>query len=65
MDPNATLETLRQLCADWENGITRDSEQLAGEFFDAVTALDEWLTRGGFLPRAWEHATQERAGGAS
>lgn len=57
MDPNATLETLRQLCADVENGITTDPEQLVGEFFDAVTALDEWLARGGFLPSDWERAS--------
>lgn len=48
MDPNATLAELRALVMD--GGAEFEDPQRAAELFNA---LDEWITRGGFLPAAW------------
>lgn len=57
MDPTETLKRIRGLvsmltelrmdasCDD----VAEDGEELAS----AVNELDEWLSRGGFLPRQW------------
>lgn len=58
MDPNATLRELRQLAAqiitDYDdvegNGIDQDD---ANRLAELVEALDDWITKGGFLPGAW------------
>ena len=53
MDPNQTLTEIRALAAhvamteEWDRD---DAKELA----TLVQALDEWLSRGGFLPEAWE-----------
>lgn len=53
MDPNETLRQLRALVAqvhgDEEGDINDQLEDFAGYF----EALDEWITKGGFLPRDW------------
>ena len=59
MDPNTALEYIRRAAAE----ITRlmDAEEtdfaevaVKGEVLaDHFTALDEWLTRGGFKPSDW------------
>jgi hypothetical protein len=65
MDPNATLEELRKLVTkihtDYQdtegNGIDQDdADQLAS----MVAALDRWISRGGFLPKAWNHSNQKK-----
>ena len=58
MDPDVALEVARESAAgimaalDSENAaeILMYAEMLAERF----QALDEWLTRGGFLPAAWQ-----------
>ena len=58
MDPNETLRRLRALAAtilgDHENpdgnGVDQDD---AAALAEHVNALDEWITRGGFLPEPW------------
>jgi hypothetical protein len=48
MDPNEALENLRYWSAEDATGqewLERGAEVFAG--------LDEWITKGGFLPRAW------------
>ena len=62
MDPNATLNELRetaqyvkQLTYDGSIEIgTDEMERFLGEMVDHFQMLDEWLTRGGYLPAAWE-----------
>lgn len=49
MDPNETLRAIRAL-------LTEDDGRTDPELADKVRALDEWLTKGGFLPEAWDHA---------
>ena len=49
MDPNATLKRIRQIIAEGDDG----SESLTEELPELVEALDEWLSKGGFLPLEW------------
>lgn len=51
MDPNAALAEIRELVAkidspDWHH---TDASRLC----DLVDGLDQWMSRGGFLPVAW------------
>lgn len=56
MDPDKALEIIRQLAdsvtdyLDWESPLCGVAADLAFQ----VTALDDWLTAGGFLPKAWD-----------
>lgn len=57
MDPNEALNIIRdyvQQC--WADGIPLGS---AGQedLFEHIVALDNWLSRGGFLPDAWRPVT--------
>ena len=67
MDPNATLQRLRELCSEaidltdvdpdeLEHSPDRDEalECLAGEIAELFQALDGWLSNGGFKPSAWQ-----------
>ena len=58
MDPNATLRELRGLFRQWEQAGSRGpwDEHDADRAIELARDLDEWLTKGGFLPRAWGHA---------
>jgi hypothetical protein len=57
MDPDETLRRLRTLCGRVEAMET--TEDVAGlalaaaECVELFVALDSWISRGGFLPRAW------------
>lgn len=60
MDPNVTLETIRDIARQWREGAidgrTMDDRTKVAEMVDAFTALDNWLTRGGFQPDEWKFA---------
>jgi hypothetical protein len=53
MDPNATLARIRALVAQARDRGPLDGDD-AEELAALVEALDEWLTRGGFLPVDWQ-----------
>jgi hypothetical protein len=53
MDPNETLAQIRNLSFRLRGGEASDG-RLANELAAAVHALDEWLLKGGLLPKAWE-----------
>lgn len=56
MDPNTTLATLREAYSTWEDTIGNAEGPLIDvgcDMRDAIVALDEWLSKGGFLPTAW------------
>lgn len=68
MDPDANLERQREIAQeivtlidssegdDWsetERSVLEQVSALANELADLVSALDEWITKGGFLPGAW------------
>lgn len=56
MDPNATLRDLRDLVreesldGDWA---AETAAERCAQYAELLTALDEWLSKGGFLPAAW------------
>jgi len=55
MDPNETLRTMREAIARYDNAIKLvDADDAASDVLDAARALDEWLSHGGFLPKAWK-----------
>lgn len=52
MDPNKTLEFIRELIRTSKTDETVFYEE-SGWMFELVENLDEWLTNGGFLPKEW------------
>lgn len=64
MDPNEALRMIRELvdatAADLDDehaaDVTDDVERSgrATELVDTFRGLDEWLSRGGFLPTEWQ-----------
>ena len=52
MDPNATLQQIRSLVTIYFNG-GKWPEPDATDLAQAIRDLDEWLSKGGFLPDAW------------
>lgn len=62
MDPDELLGMLRDALADAKVAAAGDSNddeivawQQVGEYF---TDLDEWLMKGGYLPRPWQEAAR-------
>ena len=59
MDPNAALENMRSAIKAYDaavNAENGDAEaDAAWELSEAARALDEWLSKGGFLPTAWQN----------
>lgn len=57
MDPNAALKDIRRWAK--ESRMPTISPEARDELHalvtSAVEALDEWLSKGGFLPDAWQH----------
>ncbi len=52
MDPNETLDRIRDITTNMMAGEASDADvDLLPEL---VEALDQWITRGGFLPRDWQ-----------
>lgn len=49
MDPNANLARIRELLNNSGDSTSDDVEELEM----LVRSMDEWLSRGGFLPAAW------------
>jgi hypothetical protein len=61
MDPNAALTRLRALMTELEHSLpgpdvlrTTPVEDGAAEVIEQWEALDAWLSKGGFLPQAWD-----------
>jgi hypothetical protein len=68
VDPNANLREQRRLAAEIvafldSDGMADDEtlQRLANELAEHVQALDQWLTGGGFAPRAWQRKPVETA----
>lgn len=53
MDPNETLKRLRTIVYDGTNNIPGDRLASLDGMVELFSALDEWITRGGFLPAEW------------
>lgn len=57
MDPNAALADIREAIREYEEAGSLGSETEATErLVERVQALDEWASKGGFLPAAWTTA---------
>lgn len=57
MDPNAAYKNLMSAVSDYEDkrgDAEGDHIDAADEMRDAFEALNEWLSKGGFLPDAWK-----------
>lgn len=56
MDPNAALNNIREAVGELrqqdDDGVLDGTSQV-GFLLESFEALDEWLTKGGFLPEAW------------
>ena len=64
MDPEATLTALRGqvravMAAEDTPGIEHDYQDQAIAMADLFSALDGWLSTGGFLPAAWVQTRTE------
>jgi hypothetical protein len=65
MDPEQALVDARAACDHWHNGERgergdrgdRDLDAF-DELVNAFEALDQWLSRGGFLPQDWRRVTR-------
>lgn len=57
MDPDACLEQARKALNDYNQALLAGDRHAvlvaATTLADYFGALDEWLSRGGFLPEAW------------
>ncbi len=56
MDPNAALEELRRMVREIEGAADNCGHEVSAlvyDFTDRFSALDEWLSRGGFKPAEW------------
>lgn len=59
MDPNATLESIRELVKEMQSDYEDPDKEYQIDNDDAnsltchVEALDKWLCNGGFLPKQW------------
>ena len=64
MDPDVALATLRDLARRATSGEpwndSTEASDLAIEMAEAWEGLDEWLTRGGFIPAAWRAASLDQ-----
>jgi hypothetical protein len=57
MDPNTTLANIRAIITDIDRAATSGVIiDLADELVWMVKDLDQWITRGGFLPAEWDNA---------
>lgn len=54
MDPDAALQQIRDEIAKCKELEKDDQYMGAFPLVDLVEALDGWLSKGGFLPKAWD-----------
>ena len=59
MDPDQSLANARAALAAYRKGESAEESSLmwdaAVDLAEAFEALDGWLSRGGFKPKAWDH----------
>ncbi|MGW6054453.1 hypothetical protein [Streptomyces sp. NPDC055189] len=61
MDPDAALASLRRAVDGLDSVAANPAQDWSGELIDVlehVAALDEWISRGGFLPGDWNAAAR-------
>jgi len=63
MDPNANLAEQRRIAKRFLDGGDQTTAEWMGDaerLAELVEELDQWITRGGFLPEVWSRAEPER-----
>lgn len=60
VDPNEALKQIRTLIARLKDARVEPDYRDAAQLANRVEALDQWLSRGGYLPREWGAAYQTR-----
>jgi hypothetical protein len=61
MDPNVMLAALRQAMVDFElAGSGENAMEAADRMSEYLEGLDQWLSKGGFLPTAWQPPTHTK-----
>jgi hypothetical protein len=53
MDPDALLNEIRACYTELNGSIKPERIELGDRLGDLIADLDEWITNGGFLPKAW------------
>lgn len=53
MDSNETLRTIRDITRNRDHILPGEESAVLQELLDNVTALDDWLSAGGFAPVDW------------
>jgi hypothetical protein len=53
MDPDTTLAILRKGCEMVSRMEEDDVDPVLADMVEAFESLDEWLSKGGFVPRDW------------
>jgi hypothetical protein len=54
MDPNETLKIIRDLIEEILDPEAPATDTNGRDLAEDVQALDSWLSRGGYLPEAWQ-----------
>lgn len=56
MDPNAALDAIRKIIYAHQlgNGGEDLTPDEVSRLYDLVEGLDQWMSKGGFLPTAWQ-----------
>lgn len=60
MDVNETLRQLREYVTATNHGEYTIGDEPTNELIELFEALDDWLTKGGELPDAWNEYTLEQ-----
>lgn len=53
MDPTAAVREIREIVTGWENCPGRATEREVDRLVDLWQGLDQWMSKGGFLPEQW------------
>jgi hypothetical protein len=62
VDPDELLSRIREAMAEWRVADSRGQTEARADAAETVVHgledLDEWLMKGGYVPKAWEEAAK-------
>lgn len=53
MDPTVALKNLRTAAGELRATLPRGAHEITDQVLDGLEDLDNWLSKGGFLPKQW------------